>query len=154
MAGYFFDASGLVKRYVNERGTAWVNGILRPAARNALYVARVTGVEVVSAIVRRGRGGSLSAAAVGTALSQFRYEFANDFEHVAVTPRLITHAMVLAEIHALRGYDALQLASALRAHTRRLVRRSSGVILVSADAELNAAAVAEGLRVEDPNAHP
>ena len=154
MAGHFFDASGLVKRYVNERGTVWVNSVLRPAAQNVVYVARVTGVEVVSAIVRRGRGGSLSAAAVRAALAQFRYEFAHDFEHVAVTPRLIFHAMALAEAHTLRDYDALQLAAALRANSRRLARGVSGVILVCADAALNAAAVAEGLRFEDPNMHP
>jgi len=28
------------------------------------------------------------------------------------------------------------------------------LILISADADLNAAAIAEGLPVEDPNAHP
>jgi hypothetical protein len=50
---YYFDTSGLVKRYIAEIGTAWVTGIMDPAAGNLVYVARVTGVEVVSAIAAR-----------------------------------------------------------------------------------------------------
>jgi predicted nucleic acid-binding protein len=62
--------------------------------------------------------------------------------------------MILAQTHGLRGYDAVQLAAALRVNSRRLSRRTSGAILVSADLELLAAATAEGLAVEDPNTHP
>jgi len=69
---------------------------------------------------------------------------------VAITPRLIARAMDLAEVHALRGYDAMQLAAALQAN----VRRRTPITFVSADVALNAAATAEGLPVDDPNAHP
>lgn len=53
MPAYYFDSSALVKRYVAETGTAWVTGLMDPAAGNLLYVARLTGVEVVSAFARR-----------------------------------------------------------------------------------------------------
>ena len=59
MAGYFFDTSGLVKRYVAETGTAWVNSLLHPTARIALYLSRITGVELVAAITRRCAGAVL-----------------------------------------------------------------------------------------------
>jgi hypothetical protein len=51
----------------------------------------------------------------------------------------------------LRAYDALQLATAL--DTSRIVSQVDAIklILVSADLELNAAAAAESLTVEDPN---
>ena len=69
-----------------------------------------------------------------------------------MTPALVTHAMMLAETYALRGYDAVQLAAALAVDIRY---RASGLLLtlVSADAELNVAAATEGLAVEDPNSH-
>lgn len=68
---------------------------------------------------------------------------------VAVTDAVIHSAMALARRYALRGYDAVQLATALE------VKQSMpSVILVSADVELNAAAMAENLAVEDPNSHP
>jgi len=68
MASYFLDSSGLVKRYVAEVGTAWVSSLMDPATGNLLYVARVTGVEVVSALTRRARGGSLSATHAAAAV--------------------------------------------------------------------------------------
>lgn len=61
--------------------------------------------------------------------------------------------MRLAERHGVRGYDAVQLAAA---RATDAVARSVGTpaTLVSADLELNAAAAAEGIAVEDPNNHP
>lgn len=151
---YFFDSSGIVKRYVSERGTTWVIGVTAPATGNRIYVARITGVEVVSAITRRSRSRSLSASDAQTAISQFRFDFQNQYRIVEITPSLITRAMSLAETHALRGYDAVQLAAALEVNTRRLALRMPPLTFISADAALNAAATAEGLTVDDPNLHP
>jgi hypothetical protein len=60
--------------------------------------------------------------------------------------------MDLAERHALRGYDAIQLGAALAVNDGC---RATGLSLtiICADDELNAAA-AEGLAVENPNRHP
>ena len=55
----------------------------------------------------------------------------------------------LADSHVLRAYDAVQLAAALDVH-----RLDPSLTLLSADVELNAAALAEGLAVDDPNSHP
>jgi hypothetical protein len=60
----------------------------------------------------------------------------------------------LARAHALRGYDAVHLAAATTLNRQRLALGLGAVTLVSADAELNRAAVAEGLLVEDPNRYP
>jgi uncharacterized protein len=70
-----------------------------------------------------------------------------------MTAALLDDAMRLAQTRALRGYDAVQLAAALRVDTEcRGLGLSS--TLISSDGDLNAAAVAEGLTVEDPNEHP
>lgn len=69
-------------------------------------------------------------------------------------PRLlISQAADLAQMHGLRAYDALQLAAALQVHNERCAFSLPGLVLVSADLALNAAAMAEGLNVEDPNTH-
>ncbi len=153
MPSYFFDTSAIVKRYVAEIGTAWVTGIMAPAAGNLLHLARVTGVEAVSALARRGRSGSLAPAHAVAALARFRADFRTRFQIVGINVALIKQAMKLAEAHFLRGYDAVQLAAALQVH-RRCLALGQSLILVSSDTELNAAAVAEGLLVEDPNSHP
>ena len=62
MARLFFESSALVKRYIQETGTAWVDQLLNPTARHLIHVARLTGVEIISAIARRVRTGTLQPA--------------------------------------------------------------------------------------------
>ncbi len=108
MPAYYLDSSALVKRYVAEIGTAWVTGLMDPAAGNLLYIARLTGVEVVSALARRLRSGSLSAVHAAAALTLFRADFRTRFHIVAIRAGLVNQAMRLAERHFLRAYDAVQ----------------------------------------------
>jgi len=67
---------------------------------------------------------------------------------------VLVEASRLAETLALRGYDAVQLAAAIAANNERVLNGLSPLIMVSADGELNDAARAEGLNVEDPNSNP
>jgi len=154
VAVYFFDSSALVKRYVSETGSAWVVSVLDSAAGNRIHPVRSTGVEVVSAVARRQRGGSVSPADAAAIFAQVAHDFAAEYRVVELTPALITRAMALAQTHGLRAYDAVQLAAALALNSERLSRGMSALTLVSADTDLNAAAAAEGLTTEDPNAHP
>jgi predicted nucleic acid-binding protein len=154
VAIYFFDSSSLVKRYVSERGSAWVNGILDPLVGHAIHLARTTGVEAIAAISRRERRGALSAANAVNLIAQFRREFVHNFQIIEITPGLLADAMDLAEVHALRGYDAVQLAAALFLAARQTAGRQPPPVVVSADLALNTAALAEGLAVDDPNNHP
>jgi predicted nucleic acid-binding protein len=71
MAHYFFDTSALVKRHVIEAGSPWVKSLVRAKAAHTLYIARITAIEVTSAITRRQRTGSLSAAQGGAILGHF-----------------------------------------------------------------------------------
>lgn len=86
-------------------------------------------------------------------MAQFRQDVAQRYRLIDLTPPLVTRAMTLAETHSLRGYDAVQLATAVEVHVRGLMLGLPALTLVSADGELNVAAQAEGLIVEDPNTH-
>jgi len=59
-----------------------------------------------------------------------------------------------ANSYELRAYDAVQLAVAIEVNRIYQTAGSGPVTLVSADGDLNAAATAEGLTIEDPNLHP
>jgi uncharacterized protein len=61
--------------------------------------------------------------------------------------------MRLANTHALRAYDAVQLATALEINHKEQDAGFAPVTLISADHALNVAALAEGLSVDDPNLH-
>lgn len=154
MAAYFFDSSALVKRYAKEVGTSWVFSLVKPFAGNHLYIARITAVELISALTRRERARRLSGSAVAKAIARFEREFQNRYTTIEVTARLVAAAMKLARSHALRGYDAVQLASAIEVHQARVAAGASPLTIISADDPLNAAAIVEGLLVENPNNHP
>jgi predicted nucleic acid-binding protein len=154
MAVFFFDSSSIVKRYVQEAGTAWVQAVTDPAAGNTVYLARIAIVEVTSAITRRQRGGSIPTANAAAMLAQFRQDVALEYRIIEVTRPLLDAATLLAEAHALRAYDAVQLAAISELHALRAAAGLPAVTLVSSDQELNAAATALGLPVEDPNLHP
>jgi predicted nucleic acid-binding protein len=154
LSAYFFDTSALVKRYVNETGSAWVDDLTDLAAGNDIYILRITEIEVTSAVTRRRRGGSLSVTDAATVLAQFRQDLANEYHVVEVTPVILAAAVSLVETHGLRAYDAVQLAAVSALNAYRITLSLSDLTLVSADQELNAAAATDGLTVEDPNAHP
>jgi uncharacterized protein len=148
VAVYFLDTSAAVKRYVLEPGSAWTRNLTDPAAGHFLYIARITDVEMTSAIARR-RQSTLTLAQAASALNRFRQDFAQQYRIVEITIPLLRQASQLADTHVLRAYDAVQLAAALD-----IYQLDPSLTLVSADADLNAAATAEGLAVEDPNTHP
>lgn len=153
MAVYFFDSSALVKRYAQETGSAWVEALTAPQASHLLYLARITAVEVAAAVARRQRNGALTEADAAMALADFHYDLTHQYRLVEITPTLIADAMRLATTYALRGYDAVQLAASLIVQAARNIHGLPPLLLVSADRELNAAAIAEALTVEDPNTH-
>ena len=68
--------------------------------------------------------------------------------------QLFTSAIAFVEGHELRAYDGVQLAAAVELNLVRTSGGLSAATVVSADFDLNAAAQAEGLAVEDPNSHP
>ena len=109
MAVYFFDSSALVKRYAQETGTAWAQMI---AARNYVFLARITQVEVIAAIERRKRIGTLAASDAAAAIANFRAHLSTEYAMVDISKPLLNQAADLTEIHGLRAYDAVQLAAA------------------------------------------
>jgi predicted nucleic acid-binding protein len=153
VAVYFFDSSALVKRYAQETGSDWIVALTEPSAGHSLYIARITAVEVVSALSRRQRGGSISESDASTAMAAFRHDLTHQYRVIEMTPSVITQAMELAETHGLRGYDAVQLSAALVVQQMRETLRLSALELVSADRDLNDAAAAEELIVDNPNSH-
>jgi uncharacterized protein len=151
---YFLDSSALVKRYVIETGTGWVRRLTRHNPSTVIYIAHITTVEVTCAIARRRKGRKLTAAKASSFLRRFRQHLAGRYVVIEVTPGLLDDAARLGNTHALRAYDAVQLAVALEVNRSHQAGGSGPVTLISADQTLNDAATAEGLPVEDPNNHP
>jgi predicted nucleic acid-binding protein len=154
MSAYYFDSSALVKYYAQEIGTNWVRGLVDVQPVNEIFTALVTGVEIVAAIKRRERMNLITASDTSAALAVFRNQFRTRFKAFRTSDTVVDRAMNLAEAHKLRGYDAIQLASALLIDERMTAQGVGPLTLISADDELNEAAQVEGLLTDDPNLHP
>ena len=105
----YFDASAVVKRYVDEAGSAQVRRLLLPGE---VVVSRLSEVEIGSSINRRMRDGALSAEQRDRILAALLEDLAT-WQVVEVTPEITSTALRLLRTHPLRAGDAIQLASAL-----------------------------------------
>jgi uncharacterized protein len=121
----YLDTSSLVKLYISESGSAEVAALVDRA--QIVCTSVVAFPEARSAFARLHREGALTR----DELERVREHFAQDwrlFLKIAAGPHLCERAGDLAERHALRGFDAVHLASYLEARAGgegQLVRFSS-----------------------------
>jgi len=153
VAAYYLDTSALAKRYVTEQGSEWVETLIT-TAESDLDTGRLTAVEIVAALARKARTGGTTPAEAIRGIQDFRYDWPRDYLILEVTPGVTERAMDLAQAHGLRGYDAVHLGAALDLHEARREAGLPTLVFVSADDDQCQPALAEGLPVEDPNAHP
>ena len=106
----YLDASALVKRYVTERRSK--ETIELTTAAEVVATSMVSRAEVGAAFAKAVRSGLLSERQARNAQRTFAGEW-QDLARIPVTEALVARAETLAWDHALRGYDAVQLASAL-----------------------------------------
>ena len=154
MGNYFLDSSAVVKRYINEQGSGFVDGLVDLEQENSVFLAQITRVEVASAFARRRKGKTLANENAVSALEAFTIELADIYLTVDITTDLVIAATEIATKHALRGYDAVQLAAALTANRVLTESGRDALTFVSADDDLNSAAMAEGLKVGNPDDYP
>jgi predicted nucleic acid-binding protein len=133
----YLDTSAAVKLYVEEKGTPMV--MARVDDAEAVATVRVTYAEARAALARHRREGGLTPVGLRRAVGELDREWGT-YNVVDVNDPLVRRAGALAERHALRGYDAVQLAAALDL-------RAAGVAVefLSFDARLNRAARRERL---------
>lgn len=151
---YYFDSSGVVKIYLEEIGSDWVETICLQNSEGEIAISQIAGAEVCAAIKRRHRSGDINTQTLEEALTAFENDFAHFFVRIPVSLAIIKRAMKLIRRHPLRGYDAVQLATALEWADRLVVFGLAKPVFVSADNFLNEAAVLEGLQTENPRNHP
>ena len=154
MTAYFLDSSALVKRYVPETGSAWIRALSAPNTGNSLFIARITWVEVRSAISRREREGSLTPTDRTLIIQRFRSDLNNQYQVIELDSTLAERAGQLVEQYPLRAYDTVQLASVLLLQSAFATTQSTSPIFLSADNRLSTVAIGLGLLFDNPNHHP
>ena len=154
MATFYLDTSALVKRYIDDVGTDWARATLDPVTGHALVTSTLTRVELVAALMRRGRASGAVMFDVQRRLALFRGHWHVEYRPLEVTEAVLDRAVDIAERHGLRGYDAVHVAGALVRTESIPARGRSPLIFASADDEQLAAAAAEGLITLNPATMP
>ena len=106
----YLDASALVKRYVAEAGSAEVGTAISLAATTGTSL--VSRAEVAASLGKAVRVKALTQEEAISVLQVFRNDWV-DLVRIQLTEVVVARADSLAWDHGLRGYDAVQLASAL-----------------------------------------
>ena len=136
----FADSSALVKLYADEPDHKVVRDL------DILVVSCLARVEVPAAFWRKHRLGQLSAADAGVLATAFEIDYFGvdgglpRFAVVGLPAEILEHGAHLVAVHGLRGYDAVQLSSALAARAAD----PSCATVACFDDRLRNAAAAEG----------
>jgi predicted nucleic acid-binding protein len=154
VSAYFLDSSALVKRYVPETGSTWIQAIADAVTGNLLIISRITWVEVLSVLARWQREGSLSATDVHLIIQRFRYDLNNQYQVVELDLTVTENAGQLVNQYPLRAYDAVQLASVLRIQAAFATATSTSLVFLTADDRLLTIAQTAGLLTDNPHHHP
>jgi uncharacterized protein len=148
VTAYFFDSSALLKRYVTEIGSGWVRSTISLRSGNTIFVAQITSAELVSALMRRRREGTIPSRTARASRLLIDRHIRREYQMVRLSDRILFRAEDLLEAYPLRAADALQLASAVELSSR------ISLVFVSADIRLTSTATIEGLQTDDPNTYP
>jgi uncharacterized protein len=81
-------------------------------------------------------------------------QFQREYVVIELNGAIAEDAQRLLDTHPLRGFDAIQLASALAANARMVAAGISPLMFVSGDVRLLNAATSERLMTDNPNNYP
>ena len=158
MTTYYFDSSGIVKYYIPEQGSQWVNRVVDSQTKEGKWqyyiaIAQIGIVEVAAAMAKRRRMAQISSREQEKTLGLFSRHHRERYAVLRTEDTTIKLATELTQHHPLRAYDAVQLATALLLNRSLLIDKLPPLTFVAADDALCQAARLEGLPTENPNEH-
>ena len=132
----YFDASALVKLVIEEPGSDLAAALWDGA--DAVVTSRVAHAEIRAALAAAHRGSRIDAGGLQVAADAWM-TLRSGLRMIELTRAVEDHAGELTGRHALNGFDAIHLASAL-------TLAEAAPIVATWDARLLRGAQAEGLR--------
>ncbi len=168
MPVHFFDTNALVKAYIYEPGSPWVNGVMAVKIPPPhIYISELARIEVLSTLYKIERVRGYSSAFTDSAVNMFKRDLRLSmptrryriYELVPLSDAVLTLAGTLLQKYrtgtpyALRSLDAIQLASAQLARSSLPSAEQADMTFVTVDRQLRGAAGAEGFQPINPE-HP
>lgn len=155
---FYFDSSALVKLYIVEHGSQWVEGIVNGRDQNGdllnlVTISKIGLVEVAAAIARSERLGLITTAQKQKLFNAFARDSQELFGTLSITDEIIHLGSELTQRWPLRGYDAVHLASAITFNEQISSAGLGKITFVSVDKRLLQASIKEGLTTVNPQEH-
>ena len=159
MTTFYCDSSALVKWYISETGSPRVEAILEEPDANGqplhqIAIAKIGIVEIAAAFTRRERMGHIPTQIRLELYKRLLTDKDHRFYLLELPDETYRLASDLTQRAVLRGYDAVHLAAAIKLNQHLVTFDLPSLIFLSADANLCATAVAEGLNTDNPNNYP
>lgn len=150
---FYFDASALAKRYIEEGGSDKIDFLFVSVPLARLRCLTIGAMEVFWICVRKRNDGRITANQFTQATGHLEYEVIDtqsNFKTISVPDSLVWESMDLIEAHSLNSVDAMVLRSALDIAARLRNTGDTLVVLVASDQRLLRSARAEGLQTFNP----
>jgi len=148
---FYFDSSALVKRYAKEVGTKFVENLCQKE-EVAIFISDITLAELGAAFARKLREEEITDDEYTVMLGDFRDDYLYEYFKVPINFEVLSLAVSLAKKRALRGYDAVQLACAVKVKEAVMAEsHDAKITLIVADKALEKAAHAESFITMNPN---
>lgn len=149
---FYFDASALAKRYIEESGSDKIDFLFDNVPLRRLQCLTIGAMEVFWICIRKRNDNRITTTQFTQATGHLEHEVINrqsDFKTISVPDTLVWNAMDLIESYSLNSVDAIVLRSAL---DMVVELRGTGdtVVLVASDQRLLRAARTEGLHIFNP----
>jgi predicted nucleic acid-binding protein len=147
VALYYLETSALVKLYVREPGTDRVLALADRSNENRLAILALSKIEFRSAVRRREKDREIPAHVANHLLDAFDRHLQGRFVTQMVTDFVLDIACTFVDRHALRAFDAIQLAG------YEVLKGSGGSdipVFVCSDQRLLTSAKQEGIPILDP----
>jgi predicted nucleic acid-binding protein len=149
----FWDASALVKAYVDETGSPNTEGALALEGVRG-FVTEFVALEVVTVIGRKRREGKIKPPRFRSTLAEFYQDYPAAFDLLDVEEAVRRDALRLAEKHHEKPAGALDLLHLACARRAAAITRPWPMVFVSCDQPLLSLAQAEGLATYNPETQP
>jgi len=146
---FFLDSNIIVKYYVTEPGSDWVRSLI-DSPDNSFLMSELSVVEVAAAVSQLRRDRQISRKA----MEQSYDRFLADIKRGLFFPRpldfeIVERASKIALTHAIKGADAIQVASAALSEDAIAIE----LTFVSNDRQALRIAQLEALEIDNPSDH-
>lgn len=160
----YLDSSAVVKLYVTEEHHDYTEALVRRVGWANVGIVAVSAIvypEVSAALAAMTRAGRITPEHHESAMDKLRHDLSRLYLVRPVTGAVIERAVALPAAvlgtpgkHKLKGYDAVQLATALELRDEAARRAGRGepeeVLVLTFDRDLHDAAVAEDIAHSHP----